>query len=161
MKTQSHSVQNLFVFLLLGFFAVTGTLLIAMEAQSYRNCVSRAELHASERVLSGYIRTAVRCNDRADAVSIADEGGIETLVFTADYGGDIYLTRLYCHDGQFRELFTSADRAFEPEAGEPICEADAFTATLEGNLLTAVLTEGGESYTVHIALRCGETEATP
>ena len=55
------------------------------------------------------------------------------------------------------ELFTAAEYDFVPEDGEPVCAAQAFEPTLEGDLLTVRVTdETGRVSTVYIARRCAQ-----
>ena len=55
------------------------------------------------------------------------------------------------------ELFTAAGYDFVPEDGEPVCAAQAFEPTLEGDLLTVRVTdETGHVSTVYIARRCAQ-----
>lgn len=157
-QRQGHSaVSGLFVFLLLGAFAVFSTLLVLLGAQAYRGTVARSGKHSEGRILLSFVRSAVAADDEAGVISVGTEDGLDVLKFTYDLDGDKYVKRLYCADGALRELFTDEERPFAPEEGESICPAEAFSAEIEDGLLTAnLVSTDGQEYAVHIALHAGE-----
>ena len=149
-------ISSLFVYLLLGAFAVLCVMLVLLGAKAYRGVADRSASHSDARILRSYLRSAVQTDDYAGVVSAVREQGLDVVKFTYDYDGDRYVKRIYCADGMLRELFTSADREFNAAAGDAICEAHGFTAQLEDGLLTARVTASNdEEYVVHIALRTG------
>ena len=90
-KTVQHSMQGVFVFVLLGLFAVMSTLMVLLGAQMYRNTVDHAEANNEGRLLGAYVRSMIRMGvaaGREDQVmgKIADlyeeqvEDGISRLV---------------------------------------------------------------------------------
>ena len=150
-----HSMQGVFVFVLLGLFAVMSTLMVLLGAQMYRNTVDHATANNEGRLLGSYVRSMIRAQDAADAVQTQDHDGVKTLTMLEDLDGDEYVTMLYCYDGWLYEQFTSRTDEFEPEAGTAICKATAFVPKLEGRLLTVNMVNGkGEVETVRVALRC-------
>lgn len=158
--SRSHAISQAFVFLLLGVFAVFSTVMVLLSAQMYRGTVEQSEQHNAQRVLFSYVNNVVRSNDSADAVSVDRRAEIDMLVFGWDIDGERYETMVYCHDGWLRELFTSAEQEFEPGYGEPICQAQGFVPTLDGNLIRIQMTDGaGAEDTLHIALRCSQEGA--
>ena len=52
-----------FVFLLLGLFAVFGTVLTLLGAKAYNEAAARTGIHNSARISSAYIRTMLRADD--------------------------------------------------------------------------------------------------
>ena len=152
-----HSMQGVFVFVLLGFFAVLSTLLVMLGAQLYHNTADRAARNGQERVLGAYVRSMVRAQDAAQAVSVEEHDGIRALALREWFDGEEYVTWLYCYRGSLCEQFTGAEDGFWPEEGTAICEASRFEPSLDGSLLTVEMTGGGDlSSTVRIALRCGQ-----
>ena len=76
---------------------------------------------------------------------------------TSEWDGERYVQYIYGYQGQLCELFTAAEYDFAPEDGEPVCAAQAFEPTLEGDLLTVRVTdETGHVSTVYIARRCAQ-----
>lgn len=167
-KQTPHAVSGLFVFLLLGLFAVFGTVLTLLGAKAYNEAAARTGMHNSARISSAYIRTMLRADDTEGVFSIASVLGtvtredgseedvtLEVLALRDEYDGEAYVTYLYVWDGSLREWFTDAATPFRPAEGEIVCAADAFKAELDGNLLQVELQEGGQSETLLLALRAG------
>ena len=156
-RTAQHSMQGVFVFVLLGLFAVMSTLMVLLGAQMYRNTVDRSTANNEDRVLSAYVRSMIRAEDTRDAMAVGEYDGVKTLAMREDLDGEPYVTWLYCYDGQMYEYFTSDDGTFNPESGTAICPAQRFEPSLENGLLTVDMINGkGEPETVRVALRCAQ-----
>ena len=56
-KSVQHSVQGVFVFVLLGLFALMATLVVLLGAQMYRGIVDMSTNNANERILTSYVRS--------------------------------------------------------------------------------------------------------
>ncbi|MBQ8963705.1 MAG: DUF4860 domain-containing protein [Clostridia bacterium] len=154
-RSVQHSMQGVFVFVLLGLFAVMSTLMVLLGAQMYRGTVERATLNNEDRVLGAYVRSMVRAQDAAQAVGVEAHGGVKALALRETLGEDGYVTWLYCYDGQLYEQFTGDDGDFSPLSGTAICPALGFEPRLEGGLLTVdMINAKGEPETVRVALRC-------
>lgn len=154
-RTINHSMQGVFVFVLLGIFAVVSTLIVLLGAQMYRNTVDHADANNEGRVLAAYVRSMVRAEDADRAVTVESQNGITTLALREDLDGTPYVTWLYCYQDQLYEQFTSEGDDFEPEDGTAICPALGFEPRIESGLLTVKLTDGkGTASTVQVALRC-------
>lgn len=154
-KSTQHSIQGVFVFVLLGLFAVMATLLVLLGAQMYRNTVDRSELNNERRVLYSYVRSMVRAEDAVNAVSIEQKGDMKILAMRETLNGKSYVTRIYEYEGCLYELFTGAEREFEPASGTPVCEAPVFEPAIENGLLTVHMEDvRGEACDVQVSLRC-------
>ena len=152
-KTVQHSMQGVFVFVLLGLFAVMSTLMVLLGAQMYRNTVDHATLNNENRVLDAYVRSMIRAGDLSGAVKIEDHDGVKALAMYDDLEEDAYVTWLYCYDNQLYEQYTSRSDDFVPASGTAICPARVFVPTLEGDLLTVqLMDETGELSAVQVAL---------
>ena len=148
MKTKSHSISGAFVFTLLGAFAVFSMLLVVLGAQAYRT---------RKRIAAAFVRNAVRAQDERGAIAVEDRDGLPVLALSSEWDGERYVQYIYGYQGQLCELFTAAEYDFVPEDGEPVCAAQAFEPTLEGDLLTVRVTdETGHVSTVYIARRCAQ-----
>ena len=64
-----HSMQGVFVFVLLGLFAVMSTLMVLLGAQMYRGTVDRSADNNRDRVLAAYVRSMLRSGDARGAVT--------------------------------------------------------------------------------------------
>lgn len=155
MGDHGHAIAGVFVFLLLGVFAVFSTMLVLVGAQAYRATTERTEDHSLDRTIYTYLLNTLRGDDAAGVVRIREENGIDMVAIAYDdYGGDLMEKRVYCYDGYLRESLTSTAFEFDPVMGEPICEAESLRAEMSGDLITIELTgSDGELRTVDAVLR--------
>ena len=154
-KMVTHSMQGVFVFVLLGLFAVMSTLMVLLGAQMYRNTVDHTTANNQDRVLGAYVRSMIRAEDADRSVSVENHDGVNALALREMIDGEEYVTWLYGYEGQLYEQFTGADRDFNPTSGTVICPVKAFGPKLDGNLLTVDMVDGkGDLCTVRVALRC-------
>ena len=70
-----HSMQGVFIFVLLGLFALMSTLMVLLGAQMYRGTVDRSVKNNDYRVLSAYVRSMVRAEDGAGAGTVEERDG--------------------------------------------------------------------------------------
>ncbi|MBQ6595069.1 MAG: DUF4860 domain-containing protein [Clostridia bacterium] len=150
-----HSIQGVFVFVLLGLFAVMSTLMVLLGAQMYRATVERTGVNNEDRILSAYVRSMVRYGDAAGSVAVEDLDGLTVLSLYETIDDEAYVTRIYMYEGELYEQFTDFVDTFDPEDGTAICEVGGFEAALEGRLLTVdMLDMAGETCRVRVAVRC-------
>lgn len=152
--TPSHSIPALFVFLLLGLFALFSLILVMFGAQAYRHTIDHTAAHNNRRVLSAYIRNNLQTGDIRNGISF-NEKDIPRLEIT-DAEDTTYVKYIFVYEGQLCELYTEKDNDFNAEAGEPICPADSISAKFDDGLITVFVTaEDAEHVTVY-APRCEE-----
>ena len=150
---RAHAISGVFIFALLGAFAVLSTLLVLLGAQAYHAVIERAALAAEERILLGYPVNKVRMNDWADRIRVDEKGGVPMLVIRHDIDGEWYETSIYCHQGRLYELFAAADDELPLEDGEPLVEADYFKPELKDGVVSFEVGKGSEVYRAQVALR--------
>lgn len=152
-----HSMQGVFVFVLLGLFALMSTLMVLLGAQMYRGTVDKTTENNESRVLNAYVRSMVRAQDTRGNVRVEKNGDADCLALYEDIDGEMYVTWIYLYDGQLYEQFTDAGYEFNPASGSPICPANSFSPAIEGRLLTVQMTnDKDEPCLVQVALRCAE-----
>ena len=154
------AIQNVFVLLLLAIFACLSTFLVMMGAQVYRATVVHSERNNNARIMTSVIRSAIWADDGGEvSIEEYDQLGLKVLAIRNDYGdGDIYYRRLYCRDGYLWESYTHADRGFNGESGDTLCELELFEPSIdeEGRVLTFHLrAPDGTEDTVQAYLRAG------
>lgn len=149
----SHAISGVFVFLLLGIFAVFSTVMVLLGAKAYKATADRAVEHNADRIASAYVRSMVRGSDCRDSLRVDDFGGISAVTMLYDYDGEEYVTMIYAYGGMLREWFTYAGADFEPEYGEAVCAVDELKASLSGHLLSVQMRHGDTWTNVDIALR--------
>ena len=148
-------MQGVFVFVLLGLFALMSILLVLYGAQMYRKTVAVSEENNAQRVLTSYIRSMVRAEDSADSVRIEEQDGVSVIAMHEEISGTPYVTRIYTWDGALYEQFTAADRPFVPQFGTKILEADAMVPVIEDGVLSVSMKDkDGKEITVQTALYC-------
>lgn len=149
----SHAISGVFVFLLLGIFAVFSTVMVVLGAKAYKATADRAAEHNAGRIACAYVRSMVRADDDSDSLRVDGIDGLSTVTMHYNYDGEEYLTRIYVYDGMLREWFSYAEADFEPEDGEAVCAADEMQASLSGHLLSVRMRHGDDWTNVDIALR--------
>lgn len=156
MSRHNHTIAGAFVFLLLGIFAVSATVMVLLGVRFYRAQTERSAGTAQRRILSSYVRSMVRTADTAGVPGTDNIDGVEMLTLTENYDGWEYVTRIYTWDGSLREWFSDADYAFDPAQGEIICDAGAFHADMEDGLITVTIEDpDGDPVQARIAVRSG------
>ena len=149
-RNGKFSVDGLLALVLFGIFALCVLAVLLLGARGYQRLTQRGRESYDRRTAAQYIVTRVHQADSRDALSL--DGSI--LELTEVIGGEAYVTRIYCHDGYICELFTPAGTDFLPEAGERILPAQAVEFSLDGGLLTAVITDSsGKPVEVCVTLR--------
>ena len=152
MGKSTHAISGVFVFLLLGIFAVFSTVMVMMSAKAYKGMVEQSALHNSVRVASSYIRTMLRADDESGVLKIEDVDGVHTITMENDWE-DIYVTRLYVYEGKLREWFAMAEIPFEPQNGETVCDLDSMQAEFVNGILKVTVTENGTEMEINYAPR--------
>lgn len=139
-RNSHHAIANVFVFLLLGLFAVMGTVEVLFGALSYRSIVARSETDSVQWLVSSTIRHKVRAADRAGQIAVETLDGVDVLVL-GDPDNQC-VTYLYTCDGELRELYLEAGEPFDPEMGEMIRDGVAgFSLWMDGQELTIEIQE--------------------
>ena len=159
MEKKDSKITGLLTLVVLALFAlcILGTLLTG--AKGYEALVRRGEDTYAARTAAQYLATRVRQSDAEGTLSLADFGGERALVLRQELEGEVYLTRIYCHGGYLRELFTVQSGSFSPEDGEKLLELDSLDFVQEGNTLSAHLVlADGQSQTLRWYLRSGEVQ---
>ena len=150
----SHAITDVFVYCLMGLFALIGIFVALLGARAYKTVAENAQTHTEQRLPGAFIRTFTRAADAADAVAVTEEAGYTVLALTDSYDGFDYVTRVYCRDGYLTTSLTEAGEAFDPLLGEDICALSGFVPSVEGQLLRVDLTyPDGETETVSVYLR--------
>ena len=152
-----HSIQGVFVFVLLGVFAVLSTLIVLFGAQFYRNTVDQSAANNDCRVLNQYVRSMVRAEDADASMSVEEFDGVTALAMREMIDDEEYITWIYAYDGKLMELFTSMEDEFDPEAGSEVCPVKEFNARIDGKtVIVHLVSAEDEESDVQVTLRCGQ-----
>lgn len=162
-RRQHHSIAGVFVFLLLGLFAVMSMMLVLESAQAYRSVVDATNSHNQERIVRAYVRNALSAEDCAQAVRLEEKNGLQVLAIGSlpEDGEEGYIKYIYCYKGKLWDQYASTSYAFQPDYGEEICAMQQLDMTMEGQLLRLNITdEAGQTYSECIALRSVQGEVS-
>ena len=151
------NIAGLAALLLFGVFALCILFVLLTGARSYQQLTQRDQSAYSHRTAAQYLATRVRQADAVDTISVGRFGDGDALFITEEIDGVGYETCVYCYEGKLRELFTFAGETFAPEDGEELLSVQGLELTLEGKLLTAVITnEDGTTQKLAVFLRSRE-----
>lgn len=141
MKIPKHNMDGVFILLLFAVFAITVVSVLALGANSYKNLVQRDDDAYNRRIITSYVTAKIRNNDDRGAVAAGgftkpgEDDGIETLHLFQMIDDEQFDLRIYYYNGYIYELFTTADNVIEPEAGNPIMEAQGLSFEQTGSLI--------------------------
>lgn len=157
-KTRSASM--IAALIVLALFAVGILSVLLGGAGAYRRLTTRDQQAYEDRTCSQYLATKLRQASCADAVEVLPFGDTDALRITQILEGEVYETRIYCHDGWLMELFSLAGGEFSPEDGEQILEAKGLKIQNQQGLYTLELTgEDGKRILLTLSARGGEVQS--
>ena len=173
-----HSISGVFVFLLLGIFAIASTVLVVTGAHAYNASAQRSALHNEERLSSAYVRGRLREADEQGMLNLSALDGADMLKLMNNREGTAVV--LYVYEGMLYEWYTTKSLAerfegpdpagaasdgqqaakegagtavVQPAMGEAICPLDEMRVNAKGNLITVSLLSAGEWTDVDYAVR--------
>ena len=132
-KERNSKFDLLAVLLLLCVFSVAILSLLLTGARSYKGLTESSQAAAEMQTESLYISNRIFQAESKARLEIESYGDVQCLCAYETVGDEEYVTRVYCHDGWIKELYSSADMDFLPEAGEKIMKADGLSFELEYN----------------------------
>lgn len=155
-------MSSMFVFLLIGAYAVFSLLLVLIGVQAYKSVVDTTDLNSQVRTSIAYVANKVRAAD--GMVAFRQEDGYQVLNLrqglSSEEDEESYETRIYFmkdpeteKGGLYEQIAMSTD-PFDPELGELITNVHAFTMAQKGLLLELKLTEAnGHENWLHLRFR--------
>lgn len=136
-------------------FGTSLLLAMATGASVYRRVGARIESASGERVGLTYITAKLHAVDETGGVAIEPFGGADAVRLLQDLDGASYETILYVYGGALRELFCERAWEPEPEAGQPVTEAQGLRVReeLPGLLRLEYVGADGRVSTADVYLR--------
>ena len=152
---RGHSISSLFVFLLIGIFAIASITLVLSGINVYRQVTDMAARNTEKLITLSYFINKVHSNDASAQITVETYGDIQALVLRETYDDEHYETRIYEYGGTVYEQFVLADEEFDLEMGEILTDVRAVTfQKIEPTLLQVQVTlTDGSVQTMHMALR--------
>ena len=154
LRRGGHSISGLFLFLLIGFFAIMSITLVLSGMQIYRQVTLQADENVEKQLALSYLNNKVRAYDGSGAVFVDTRDGISMLCLRERLDDEDFETLIYAYEGELCEQFTYMDEDFDPELGDRIVEVQSVRFEQIGpNLLRVdvILTDGSE-HTTHMVL---------
>lgn len=155
-----HHLSGLFVFLLIGAYAIFSLLLVLIGVRAYKGVVDTTERNGQVRITISYIANKVRAADGLISLAQADGYSVMSIRQADSYEGEYYETRIYymtdpdTGEGGLYEQIALADESFDPELGELITHVHDFRIAQEGELLGLTLVEAsGREHQMHLRTR--------
>lgn len=155
-------ISSLFVFLLIGMFALLSLLSVVIGVGVYRGVVDEGGNNEQVRTALSYIANKVHATDAQGAVEVSDWHGIETLLLRETIDGLPYETRIYYLDssegrtGGLYEHFAYQGQDWGPDGGDLIMSLEHFSMQEEqGGLRLTVTTERGETLSMRLRPQTG------
>ncbi len=153
-ESRSKLVNAAGTVVLIALFAISALVLLSAGMQVYKNVVMASNENFELRTSLSYVATRIRQFDETGMVDVVNMDGMNTLVLSENFEGDIYNTLIYYKNGYLCEL-TQAD-GYEPdfEFGFETIEIDDFTIGKEGNFIVlSAANASGDRETLKLTLR--------
>ncbi|MDO4516176.1 MAG: DUF4860 domain-containing protein [Bacillota bacterium] len=151
---KQQDITTVAALLLLGVFAVCILSVLLTSARAYQTLTERDRVAFEQRTAIQYIATKVR--QAPGQIQIEKFGDGNALLIPEEIDGTAYITRIYCHDGWLKELFTDKLSEVSPEDGEAILPARSLVLHQSDALLRIQLTDALETAQLYLSLRCTE-----
>ena len=158
MKNERKQLKmgSLLALILFGVFAACVLLVLWLGTDGYQRMTERDRMVYENRTAVQYLTTRVRQADTAGGISVRDFMGLDALVLGETFEGEVYETKLYCHDGWLMELYAAEETDLSPADGEKILQAEEMQVSLEDGLLQVTLTlPDGDAEHLTLQLRSG------
>ena len=139
---------------LIALFAISALVLLGAGMQVYKNVVLAANENFELRTSLSYVATKIRQYDASGYVDVVNRNGMDTLVLSEEFDGDIYNTLIYYKNGYLCEL--TEIEGYEPDYdfGFETMEIDDFSVKKDGdNISLSAANASGDRETLTIALR--------
>lgn len=148
-----QSITNMAALVLLLVFSVGILSALLGGAGIYRRLHQRGQEWENNRNAVMLVTNKVR--QQSGTVTAETFGERDALLLWEQNSQGVYLTRIYCHDGWLRELFTPEDGTFSPEDGEKLLPMENMALEMTDGLLTVIFTDT-QGHTQRFVLAVGE-----
>ena len=146
--SRRHSIDNLFMIVLLGLFMIFLLLMLLFSAQAYRSAVSGNQTNNNLYTASAYITAKFRQHDNTQDISLETLNDSTALCLKDTINGSSYITYIYLKDQHLKELFTASQNTPSTQMGTDIASLDSFQIIQEYNgfyRITLTDLQGNES----------------
>lgn len=120
MSNKKHSVDFLFVIVLLLFLMISSALMIVLGTGVYERVLASMSDNYDARTCEAYVLQKVRRGMAAGQIETGELEGASALLIHEEIAGRPFVTYLYAYDGHLNELFTPEDSGLGRIAGSAI-----------------------------------------
>ena len=156
MGKKSRLLEILPNFLLFFLFACCMFFVLLSGAKLYKNVSAVLEEQFSVNTCISYVTAKIRHYDEQGAVSVGKIGEQDALLLQEEIEGEVYLTYLYCDEGELKELFCFADMEVYPADGQSIMPLDAFSVSAEDDMISFSCEVDGKEMKTAVCLQSGK-----
>ena len=152
--SRSKLVNAAGTIVLIALFAISALVLLAAGMQVYKNVVLASNENFELRTSLSYVATRVRQFDASGSVDVAQYDGMDVLVLSEEFDGDIYNTLIYYKNGYLCELAQAAGYEPDFEFGFETVEIDDFSISKQdGCILLSAANASGDRESLKLTLR--------
>ncbi|MBQ3104432.1 MAG: DUF4860 domain-containing protein [Lachnospiraceae bacterium] len=126
-QQRKHMIDLMFPIALFFVFAVSAVAVILMATGIYRSIITSSAMNNTSRTCLNYVAEKIHQNDTARGVSLGRLGDSDCLILTHSGDRTGYVTYIYAHQGELRELLADADLSVTPDMGKTIMAVADFT----------------------------------
>lgn len=156
-NTGKSSISALAALSVFALFTACVLCVLLSGAGVYRRLVNGGQEHYARRTCTQYIAARVQQCESAAHLRTEHFGAGDALVISEEIGGEVYLTRVYCHEGWLMELFAHAEGEFAPGDGEKLLPAQGMSCEVNSGLLEVTVADAaGAQRKLIFALRGAE-----
>lgn len=150
----SHAVSGLFVFLLVGLFAVSALMLTLMGVRVYRHVADAGAQSLQTQTLMSYLCNKLHAYDEVGGVTVDEQDGRNVLSLWERLEDGTYRTAIYAHEGAVYEQLLLDGDELDPELGQPISQVQSLAFALaDGQVTLSAVEPDGVSRVLRVALR--------
>lgn len=140
---------------LAGLFFLLAMGVALLGGNLYRAVAADADENDTHRTALSYVVNQLRRGDNG-GLAVGEFEGVPAARTTETLeDGSVYITLIYCYDGQLRELYMEEGTGLTPGDGAALMPLDSLDFALNEGLLTVTAGSGGERWQVSLAPRAG------
>lgn len=129
-KRNKSIVDFIFVFALLGAFAVSAMFVVLFGAKVFRNTTNDMESNYNKRTACLYVEEKIRTFDMSGCVKVSYNNGDSVVMFSTFANDKEYITYMYLDGGYLKESTIPKEMELKYDEGQEIVELSAFEASI-------------------------------
>ena len=150
------TISGFLTLILFGVFVLCTLIVLLTGADIYKKITVRDSKTYDSRTAAQYITTKVHQSDKNGMIAADFFDGNSALILKENYDGELYETKLYCHNGYLMELFSAENAELTAEDGEKILEVSSVMFELDNNILkTEIIMPDGKKQNLTLLIRSG------